>query len=262
VRPGDRVAVYWWHSCGRCRCCLAGEEESCLEGLAQMDATGLTRNGGYAEWVSVPADCLVPLPGEIEFAEAAPFSCAGLTVYAGLKNAGLRPGQRAAMLGIGGLGHLGVQIARAMGAEVIALTSSESKQEIARQLGAHHVLPAAGREYGKRLRELGGADVVVSATMDFQTIRDAMDGLRPQGTLVLASLAAGRLPIDPRTFILAQQRVMGTFLGSRLQLQELLQLAVLHGIRPVVEKYPLEQANEAQQRLRENKVQFRAVLEP
>lgn len=262
MRPGDRVSVYWWHSCGRCRCCLAGEEESCLEGLAQMDATGLTRNGGYAEWVSVPADCLVPLPAEIEFAEAAPFSCAGLTVYAGLKNAGLRPGQRAAMLGIGGLGHLGLQIARAMGAEVIALTSSESKQEIARQLGAHHVLPAAGREYGKRLRELGGADVVVSTTMDFQTIRDVMDGLLPQGTLVLASLAAGRLPIDPRTFILAQQRVMGTFLGSRLQLQELLHLAVLHGIRPVVEKYPLEQANEAQQRLRENKVQFRAVLEP
>jgi len=262
VRPGDRVSVYWWHSCGRCRCCLAGEEESCLEGLAQMDATGLTRNGGYAEWVSVPADCLVPLPAEIEFAEAAPFTCAGLTVYAGLKNAGLRPGQRAAMLGIGGLGHLGLQIARAMGAEVIALTSSESKQEIARQLGAHHVLPAAGREYGKRLRELGGADVVVSATMDFQTIRDVMDGLLPQGTLVLASLAAGRLPIDPRTFILAQQRVMGTFLESRLQLQELLQLAVLHGIRPLVEKYPLEQAAEAQQRLRENKVQFRAVLEP
>jgi D-arabinose 1-dehydrogenase-like Zn-dependent alcohol dehydrogenase len=98
--------------------------------------------------------------------------------------------------------------------------------------------------------------------MDFQTIRDVMDGLVPQGTLVLASLTAGRLPIDPRSFILAQQRVMGTFLGSRLQLQELLQLAVLHGIRPIVEKYPLEQANEVQQRLRENKVRFRAVLEP
>lgn len=262
LRPGDRVTVYWWHSCGRCRCCLAGEEESCLEGLIKMQATGLTRNGGYAEYVSVPAEGLVPLPAEIEFADAAPFSCAGLTVYAGLKNAGLRPGQRAAMLGIGGLGHLGLQIARAMGAEVIALTSSESKQEIARQLGAHHVLPATGREFGKRLRELGGADVVVSTTMDFQTIRDVMDGLMPQGTLILASLTAGRLPIDPRSFILAQQRVMGTFLGSRLELQELLKLAVLHGIHPVLEKYPLEQVNEVHQRLRENKVQFRAVLEP
>ena len=233
-----------------------------LEGLAKMQATGLTRNGGYAEYVSVPADCLVPLPAEIEFADAAPFSCAGLTVYAGLKNAGLRPGQRAAMLGIGGLGHLGLQIARAMGAEVIALTSSESKQEIARQLGAHHVLPATGREFGKRLRELGGADVAVSTTMDFQAIRDVMDGLAPQGTLVLASLTAGRLPIDPRSFILAQQRVMGTFLGSRLELQELLRLAVLHRIRPVLEKYPLEQVNEVHQRLRDNQVQFRAVLEP
>lgn len=262
VRPGDRVAVYWWHSCGRCRCCLGGEEESCLEGLAQMQATGLTRSGGYAQWVSVPAECLIPLPAEIDFAAAAPFGCAGLTVYAGLLNAGLRPGQRAAMLGLGGLGHLGLQIARAMGAEVVALTSSESKQELAARLGAHHVLLAAGRDFGKRLRALGGVDVVISTTMDFQTIRDVLDGLLPQGTLVLASLTAGRLPIDPRTFVLAQQRVMGSFLGSRVQFQELLNLAVLHRIRPLLERYPLEQVNAVHQRLRENKVQFRAVLEP
>ncbi len=262
VRPGDRVAVYWWHSCGRCPCCLSGEEESCLEGLAQMQATGLTRPGGYAPWVSVPAECLVPLPAEIDFAAAAPFGCAGLTVYAGLINAGLRPGQRVAMLGLGGLGHLGLQIARAMGAEVIALTSSESKQELATRLGAHHVLLATGRDFGKRLRALGGVDVVISTTMDFQTIRDVLDGLLPQGTLVLASLTAGRLPIDPRTFVLAQQRVMGSFLGSRVQFQELLHLAVLHRIRPLLERYPLEQVNEVHQRLRENKVQFRAVLEP
>jgi D-arabinose 1-dehydrogenase-like Zn-dependent alcohol dehydrogenase len=261
-KQGDRVAVYWWHPCGHCRCCQSGEEESCLEGLAHMRATGLTRHGGYAQWVSVPADCLIPLPAELEFAAAAPFGCAGLTVYAGLLNAGLRPGRRVAMLGLGGLGHLGLQIAKAMGAEVVALTSTESKQEIAMRLGAHHVLLATGRDFGKRLRELGGVDTVVSTTMDFQTIRDCMDGLLPQGTLVLASLTAGRLPIDPRTFVLAQQRVMGTFLGSRVQLQELLHLAVLHRIRPLVERYPLEQVNEVHQRLRENKVRFRAVLEP
>jgi D-arabinose 1-dehydrogenase-like Zn-dependent alcohol dehydrogenase len=262
LRRGDRVAVYWWHSCGRCRCCLSGEEESCLEGLAKMQATGLTRNGGYAPWVAVPAHCLVPLPPEIEFAAAAPFGCAGLTVYAALVNADLRPGRRVAILGLGGLGHLGLQIARAMGAEVVALTSSESKQEIAIRLGAHHVLLAKGRDFGKRLRDLGGVDVAVSTTMDFQAIRDVMDGLAPQGTLVLAALTAGRLPIDPRTFVLAQQRVMGSFLGSRVQLQELLHLAALHGIRPLVERYSLEQVHDVYQRLRENKVQFRAVLEP
>lgn len=258
---GDRVAVYWWHTCGRCRCCLTGEEESCLEGLAKMQATGLTRNGGYAPWVSVPADRLVPLPPEISFADAAPFACAGLTVYAAFVNADLRPGRRVAMLGLGGLGHLGLQIAKAMGAKVVALTSSESKQEIAARLGAHHVLLATGRDFGKRLRDLGGVDVAVSTTMDFQAMRDVMDGLLPQGTLVLAALTAGRLPIDPRTFVLAQQRVMGSFLGSRVQLDELLQLAALHGIRPLVERYPLDQVNEVHQRLRENKVQFRAVLE-
>lgn len=259
---GDRVAVYWWHSCGRCACCLGGEEESCLDGLAQMQATGLTRHGGYAPWVSVPADRLVLLPPEIEFAAAAPFGCAGLTVYAALRNAGLRPGRRVAILGLGGLGHLGLQIARAMGAEVVAVTSSEAKQELASQLGAHHVLLATGRELGTRLQSLGGVDVALSTTMDFQTIRDALDGLVPQGTLVLAALTAGRLPLDPRRFVLAQQRVMGSFLGSRLELQELLHLAALHGIRPLVERYPLDQVHDVFARLRENKVQFRAVLEP
>ena len=149
LRQGDRVAVYWWHSCGRCRCCLAGEEESCLEGLAKMQATGLTRHGGYAPWVCVPADCLVPLPAEMDFAAAAPFGCAGLTVYAGLVNAGLKAGRRVAMLGLGGLGHLGLQIARAMGAEVVALTSSESKQELAVRSGS----PSRPAGHGTRLWE-------------------------------------------------------------------------------------------------------------
>jgi alcohol dehydrogenase, propanol-preferring len=259
---GTRVGVYWWLSCGGCRYCLAGEEEACLEGLARMRATGLTRDGGYAELVCVPAEFALPLPPGLEFTAAAPFCCAGLTVYAGLKNAGLRPGQRAAILGLGGLGHLGVPLARAMGAEVIAVTSTAEKGELARQWGAHHVLTISGRDWGQRLRELGGAEVIIATTMDFQAIRDALDGLLPQGTLVLASLTGGRLPVDPRTFILPQQRLLGTYLGSRRDLQELWQLAALHHLRPIVETYPLDQVNAVHQRLRTNQVRFRAVLQP
>ena len=261
VRPGDRVGVYWWLSCGGCRYCLAGEEEACLPRLADMQAKGLTQDGGYAEFVSVPADRLVPLPDGIGFAEAGPFCCAGLTAYAALKNAGLRPAHRVAVLGIGGLGHLGGQIARAMGAEVIAITGTEAKQELARKLGAHHVLAAGGRDVGKSLLDAGGADVILSTTMDFQLIRDTLTGLLPQGTLVLAALTAARLPIDPRSFIVGQQRVVGSYLGSRADLRELLQLAVRHHIRPVVETFPLDDANLVLQRLRAHEILFRAVLQ-
>ena len=262
IRAGDRVGVYWLLTCGRCPCCLAGEEEVCLQALSDMHAIGLTRDGGYAEFVVVPADFVCPLPAELEFTEAAPFYCAGLTIYGAFKNAGLRPAQRAAVLGIGGLGHLGIQIAKAMGAETIAITSTEAKQELAKELGAHHALQVTGRDIGKQLAAMGGADVVVSTTLDFQMIRDVLDGLSPLGTLVLAGMASGRLPVDPRKFVMAQQRLVGSYLGSRQDLQELLRLAVQHDIHPILETYPLDQVNWVHQRLRDNEVRFRAVLTP
>ncbi len=262
LQPGDRVTVYWWHSCGRCRCCLAGEEESCLEGLAQMQATGLTRHGGYAELVSVPADCLVPLPAGIEFADAAPFSCAGLTVYAGLKNAGLRPGQRAAMLGIGGLGHMGLQIARAMGAEVIALTSSDVKTGTRQETRS---TPCTSRHRARFRQTVARTRRRGCRRLDNHGLSDdpGCDGRADAPRHVGAGQPDSRPPADRSALVHpAQQRVIGTFLGSQLELHEVLHLAALHGIRPMVERYPLEQANEVHQRLRENKVQFRAVLEP
>jgi D-arabinose 1-dehydrogenase-like Zn-dependent alcohol dehydrogenase len=259
---GDRVGVYWLLTCGRCPCCLAGEEEVCLQTLADMQAIGLTRDGGYAEQVAVPAEFVCALPEGLEFAAAAPFFCAGLTIYSALKNAGVRPAQRAAVLGIGGLGHLGVQIANAMGAETIAITSTQGKEELARQLGAHHVLRATGREIGQQLAAMGGADVIVSTTLDFQVIRDVLQGLAPLGTLALAGMASGRLPVDPRTFVMTQQRLVGSYLGSRHDLQELLRLVVQRDIRPMLETYPLDQINQVHQRVRDNQVRFRAVITP
>jgi D-arabinose 1-dehydrogenase-like Zn-dependent alcohol dehydrogenase len=261
-QTGDRVGVYWLLTCGRCPCCLAGEEEVCLQTRTDMQAIGLTRDGGYAELVAVPADFVCALPAGLEFAEAAPFYCAGLTIYSALKNAGLRPAQRAAILGIGGLGHLGVQIARAMGAETIAITSTEAKEELARSLGAHHVLCVTGRDIGKQLAALGGADAVVSTTLDFQLIRDVLEGLAPLGTLALAGMASGRLPVDPRTFVMTQQRLIGSYLGSRHDLHELLRLVVQHDIHPILETYPLDQINQVHQRVRNNQVRFRAVITP
>jgi propanol-preferring alcohol dehydrogenase len=260
LQPGNRVGAYWWLTCGRCRNCISGEEEACEETLAQLQAIGLTRDGGYAEFVKLPSSRVMALPPEIEFADAAPFFCAGLTAYGGFKNARLQAGQRAAVLGVGGLGHMAVQIASAMGAEVIAITSTEAKRDLATQLGAHHVVTGGSGEISAKLLELGGADVVLSTTLDFQSIRDVLRGVRPLGTLVLTGLTGGRLPLDPRTFILAQQRIIGSNIGSRCDLQELLDLAGRSNIRPMTETYALDEVNQVFERLQNNQVRFRAVL--
>ena len=136
VKRGDRVGVYWIYACGHCPYCYSGEEQACMSWLTQMDANGFHRQGGFATYMKVPADHALPLPPQLAFADAAPLLCGGMTVYAGLKKAHLKPGQRDAVLGVGGLGHLAIQIARAMGAEVVAATSSVIKLTLPRTLGA------------------------------------------------------------------------------------------------------------------------------
>jgi D-arabinose 1-dehydrogenase-like Zn-dependent alcohol dehydrogenase len=257
-KPGDRVGVYYTYSCGQCRYCLAGEEEVCPE-IHRAGFLG-SLPGGYADYLVVPAANVMPLPTGLDVVDAAPLFCAGLTVYGALKNAGLRPGQRAAVLGIGGLGHLGLAVARAMGAEVIALTSTEAKADLARQMGAHHVI--AGEDMGRRLRATGGADVILSTTIDTPAMIDAMQGLGQMGTLVLTGLTMEPLPIIPTPLIAQQQRVIGSAAGSRADMRELLQFAASHGIRPMTQTYVLEEANCVHEQLTANNVRFRAVLTP
>ncbi len=259
LKPGDRVGAYWSFGCGHCRYCASGKEQICT---GNHGYAGITQNGGYAEYFTVDADYAIPLPDEMDFVDAAPFLCAGLTMYSGFKNAGLRPGQRAALLGIGGLGHMAIPIAKALGAEVIAITSTEAKQSVAKELGAHHTINATGAEAGKKLREMGGADVVLSTTLNTEAITGAMQGLVPQGTMVLTALTADPLPIIPIQLLFAEQRVIGSLVGSRLDFQELMKLAVQNNIRPMTETYALDHANLAHERLREGKVRYRAVLTP
>lgn len=256
-RPGDRVGVYFQYNCGHCRFCLSGEEEVCAERrLAGFGGAP----GGYARYVSVPARNLVPLPDGLDFAAAAPLFCAGLTMYGALKNGGVRPGQRVAVLGIGGLGHLGLALARAMGAEVVALTSSESKADLARRLGAHEVI--VGEGFGQQLQGMGGADVIISTSLDGGAVAEAFGGLVPLGTLVLTGVTTEPLPVNPFILFYQQQRVVGSTIGARGDMVELLRLAVATGIRPLIETYPLDEVNAAHERVRSNKVRFRAVLTP
>ena len=152
LKLGDRVGVYWVFGCGHCPYCVAGEDENCATLWTGSRMGGFSLDGGYAEYMRAPADCVMRLPEELDFVDAAPLFCAGLTMYGGIKNGGYRPGQRVAVLGIGGLGHLGLQIANAMGAEVIAVTATAAKKELAHSLGAHHVIVATGSDVGAQLR--------------------------------------------------------------------------------------------------------------
>ena len=193
--------------------------------------------------------------------DAAPLLCAGLTVYSGLKNAGLQPGQRVAVLGIGGLGHMAIPIAKAMGASVIAVTGSEDKAATARELGAIEVTNAEG--VAATLQGLGGAHVVLNTADAPEPLLGAMMGMRPQSTLVLVTTSVGDLlPVPTPLMMGLQMRIVASFFGSRANLSELLDLAVEHDIRPIIEVFPLNAANTAFERLRRNQVRYRAVLTP
>ncbi|HJN92164.1 MAG TPA: alcohol dehydrogenase catalytic domain-containing protein [Dehalococcoidia bacterium] len=257
VAVGDAVAVHPMFSCGTCEFCLAGEEEACPTGLPNFAGIGI--NGGYAEFVRTRADHLLPLPEGMSPVEVAPLICAGLTVYSGLKTANLGPGQRVAVLGIGGLGHLAIPIAKAMGADVIAVTGSADKAEVARELGAIEV--TGGPEAAAALQALGGVHVVLNTADAAEPLQQVMMGMRPQSTVVMTTPSVGDLlPIPTALMMGLQMRVVSSFFGSRQDLRDLLDLAVAHNIRPITEVVALDDVNAAHDRLRANGVRYRSVI--
>lgn len=260
LKPGDRVGAYFFQPCGLCPGCRGGHETACDTLFAGPTLNGYTVDGGYAEYMATPAEYLVPLPDDLPFEAAAPLFCGGISVYGGLREAGVRADQRVAVLGMGGLGHMAVSIARAMGAEVIAVTSA-GKEGLAWELGADHVVTRNG-DVGAQLREMGGADVILSTTVDPEDVNRALQGLRVRGSLVLLGMTSEPFAIAPAVFAFSQQRVIGSIIGTRRQQAELLELAARRGIRPVVETYPLERVNEAHERVRNREVRLRAVLTP
>jgi propanol-preferring alcohol dehydrogenase len=258
LRPGDRVGVHSLFSCGDCDYCRAGEEEACVEGFTRLAGVGV--DGGYAEYMRLPADHAVRLPDGLAFDDAAPFLCAGLTTYAGLKNGGLQPGQRAVILGIGGLGHLAIPLAKAMGATVYAVTSSPDKADAARARGADVVGDVA--TMAAELTAVGGAHVALNTANGLDPVGGIVPAMAKQGAIVLTAADGDVLPVPPALLMNRQLRVIGSFFGSRRDLREVLELAQNHAIRPMIETYPLSDVNTVHTRLRNNLVRFRAVLVP
>jgi D-arabinose 1-dehydrogenase-like Zn-dependent alcohol dehydrogenase len=257
VQPWDRVCVHAGFSCGRCAGCLTEGPEACVRAFAAF--AGIARDGGYAEYMIAPADHVVALPDGLDFAEAAPLLCAGLTTFAAFRKAGLRSGQRAAVVGIGGLGHLAISIGTALGAQIYAVTSSPNKAGDAYARGA--VFAGSTDAVVKRLRRDGGADVVLNTVDNLEPLTALVPGLASGAGIVLAAGSGDALPVTADQLIVQQLRVHGSFFGSTRDLRDLVELAVTHDIRPQIQRYRLDDVNTVHQLLRDNKIRYRAVLE-
>jgi dehydrogenase len=251
-RVGDRVGVAWVMStCGRCEWCLRGRENFCPE----LVGTGGQTNGGHAEFLLAEADATFLLPEGISFEQAAPIFCAGYTVYSGLQIAQPQPHERIAVVGIGGLGHLAVQYAKAAGFPTIAISRSPDKDKFVRELGADEIV-----RDGKGLVDAGGADVILGTSNSNDAMTDSVQGLRPDGRLVLMGFEAKPLVFSPGDFIMKRMRVLGSQQNGTEYLFEALDYVAKGKVRVVEETYKLDDITRAYERVAEGKVRFRAVV--
>jgi alcohol dehydrogenase len=253
---GDRVgAAYVQRWCGRCRYCERGRYEHC----ADTSVTGGTVDGGHAELVAMDADSVERVPDGLDAVEAAPIFCAGFTIYSGIVDAGVRPGDKVAVVGVGGLGHLGVQYLAALGAETFAVTRSERKRSELLELGAHHVVVADGGA-GRQLAAAGGMDAIINAGNGIDS--ELLCGLAPYGRLALVGQTRDSLSVTPTDMIFSKTSICGSSQGPRDRLAEVLALHARGGIRTIVEDYSLDDALTAFDRVERGEVRFRAVLVP
>lgn len=254
---GERVAVGWFGgNCNRCNPCREGFFMQCENG----QVPGLSYPGGYAESVIAPATALARIPEGLSFAEAAPMGCAGVTTFNGLRATRAKAGDLVAVVGIGGLGHLGVQWARAMGFETVAIARGEGKAEDARALGAHHYIDSNAQDVAQALRDLGGARVVLATAASSKAMADTVDGLGPQGELVVVGVTFDPLPISPGQLISPGLSVTGHPSGTARDVEETMHFAVLSGVRAKVEERPLAEAAEAYAAMDEGRARYRMVL--
>ena len=259
LQIGDRVGVPWIHwSCGECEFCREENENLC----SRQRITGVTVDGGYAEFVKAPATHALKIPHGLSALEAAPLFCAGLTVYRALKGAGMLPGQRLAVFGIGGLGHLAVQLGRALGADVIAIDVSDEKLELARSFGATGTLNAATSDAVKELRRTGRVQVALVTSAAKAAYDAAFSSLRPTGTLLVVGLPAENICFPPILMAAGEIRIHASTVGTRQDLREVLAMAAAGKVRCQVVARPLAQANEALDQLRKGQVSGRIVLTP
>ena len=259
VHVGDRVGVPWLHwSCGACELCREGNENLC----PRQKITGVTVDGGYADFVKAPASHVLKVPDGLSSIEAAPLFCAGVTVYRALKQARISPGQRLAIFGVGGLGHLAVQIGCALGAEITAVDVSEEKLDLAKSLGAARGFNAASSDVAGGFRQVGGVHAALVTSAAKAAYDMAFSCLRPSGTLLVVGLPAENICFPAIVMAGREIRMQASAVGTRRDLSETVAIAASGKVRCQTVTRPLTEANNVLEQLRRGSVSGRIVLTP
>jgi D-arabinose 1-dehydrogenase-like Zn-dependent alcohol dehydrogenase len=260
VKPwknGQRVGVGWHGgNCGYCEYCRRGDFFACNVALL---TTGISFDGGYAEYMIAPAQALARVPDELSAVDGAPLMCAGVTTFNALRNSGARPGDVVAVLGIGGLGHLGVQFAAKMGFKTVAIARGKDKEPLAKKLGAIHYIDSREKNPAAELNKFGGAKVIIATVTNADAMTAALGGLAPNGVLMVIG-AAGPLSVDPILLISGCRSVKGWYSGTSIDSQDTLSFSASSGVHSMNEVFSLDRAAEAYERMMSGKARFRVVL--
>ena len=257
-KTGQRVGVGWHGGhCGHCTSCRRGDFVTCQ---VAPQIPGITYDGGYADYVVVPAEVLALIPEGLQAVEASPLMCAGITTFNALRHSGARSGDTVAILGIGGLGHLAVQFAAKMGFRTVAIARGSDKESLARKLGASHYIDSGSIDPAVELTKLGGAKVIIATATSGKAMNAVLGGLGIDGKLVVLGAAMDKIEVDPLLLIGGRRSIAGWPSGRAIDSQDTLAFSALTGVRPMTETFPLERAPEAYDRMMSGKARFRVVL--
>jgi D-arabinose 1-dehydrogenase-like Zn-dependent alcohol dehydrogenase len=257
IKPGDRVGVGWFGgSCFRCDPCRRGDFINCRN----LKIPGISYDGGYAESVVVPLDALARIPADLSAEAAAPLLCAGITTYNALRHSEAHPGDVVAVLGVGGLGHLGVQYAAKMGFHTVAIARGADKRALAIELGAHTYIDSTAQDVAAELTELGGAKVILATVTHAPTMSAVINGLGPRGQLIVVGVDAEPIQVAPSQLVVGSRQVLGHASGTSKDSEDTLDFSDLMQITPRIESYPLEEAAAGYERMMAGDARFRVVL--
>jgi D-arabinose 1-dehydrogenase-like Zn-dependent alcohol dehydrogenase len=254
--PGQRVGVGWHGGyCGHCDHCRRGEFFACVTG----QVTGITFDGGYAEYMIAPASAVARMPAELAPVDAGPLMCAGITTFNALRNSGARPGDIVAVLGLGGLGHLGVQYAVKMGFHAVGIARGKDKEPLARKLGASTYIDSQTHDPAAELQKLGGAKVILATATSGEAMAAVQGGLAVNGTMLVIG-AAPSMQVSPVFLLSGSRSIKGWYSGTSIDSEDTLAFSARTGVRSMNETFPLERVAEAYDRMMSGKARFRVVL--
>ena len=257
-KDGQRVGIGWYGGhCGRCEPCRRGDLVACQNLLIP----GITYDGGYADYVVAPAEALAAVPDALKSVDAAPLLCAGITTFNALRNTGAKPPDTVAILGMGGLGHLGVQFAAKMGFNTVAIARGADKEKFAHDLGARHYIDSTSADVAASLQKLGGARVILATVTDANAMSSAVGGLGYKGEFVIVGVPAEPIRANVLGLVMQRQSIHGWPSGTSIDSEDTLKFSEISGVLPMIEKYPLDRAPEAYDRMMSGKARFRVVLE-